>query len=211
MKVKSRMISGSLAAMACVAAIGAAKAGQADAILDAFIPCTIGFFDRMKAERATFGPVGVRPHDDPNAGSADPAALRVAGFIATLDSPVVARGLHIRDYMQAMLTNSGKPGSYWWGFGVSETPAEVAKLIKAANPDADFRQQGPEFGWVQELDPEWRRRDKTAIESRQPWRMLLISPRPNSGSDVRCGVFRERMDGMMELPSATELFASVRQ
>ena len=184
--------------------VSPSSAADANKVMDALLTCNTAFFETLRANQAAFGVPTVTPHSDPNAASPNPGATRVRGVNAKFPKTVEAYGLHLDGYMQVVLLNSGKPGTYWWGFDVAETPSDVVAAIVGRVVGANFEKKGQSHGWLQELDPVWR--NQGGIEHRSPWRMLLVEPSSN-GTRLRCGVFRERMGSMTELPDAAELFS----
>jgi len=188
---------------AMFAATGQVRAAErAEAVLKALLPCEPAFFETLKADRAAFGKVTVTPHDNPNA--AHPAALQVVGSVVTFAAPVKTYGLSLTGYMQATLMQDGKPGTFWWGFEVADRAADVAKAISAASPEVEFRERQGSFGIVHEVDTEWRG-PKDGLQTKPPWRILLIEPRGESAS-VRCAVFHKSEVGMTGLPAIGDLF-----
>jgi len=180
----------------------ARAAGPSEAVLKALLRCKPAFFETLKTNRAAFGKVTVTPHDSPNA--ARPAALQVEGSIVSFAAPVEVYGLSLTGYMQVTLMQNGKPGTFWWGFEATAQPADVAKAISAALPEVKFEERNGSFGIVHEVDTVWRG-PKDGLQTKPPWRILLIEPHGGSAS-VRCAVFHESKVGMTKLPAIDDLF-----
>jgi hypothetical protein len=194
----------------CFWTLNVARAQPADSVFESLLYCKVGVFDILRANKAALGPATVTPHLDPNANSADPRATRVKGAVVRFKAPITAYGLTITEYTQVVLTNDGKPGTYWWGFHVNAAPDAIAAAIKARLPTADLRQRGAAWGLVHEVDPVWRKDGGgSAIETQVPLRMLLIEPSRSAGkpgSTIRCGVVAKLMETLFALPDANDLF-----
>jgi hypothetical protein len=204
------VVRAALLASVCLWLPKTATAQPAEAIFDTLLTCKVDFFDAVRAGKSSLGAVVISPHPDPNAQASDPHAPRVNGIVATLNTPVLLRGLTATEYTQVALTKNGKPGTYWWGFRVSESPDAIATAIKARMPTAELRQRGPAWGWVHELDTAWRKDPYgSAIEHQAPLRMLLVEPSraaDKPGSTIRCGVVARLMEPLKALPNAADLF-----
>lgn len=190
-----------------------AGAGAADAVLTALYPCTIEFFKVLESHHSTFETATLKDLGTPPNNSKSGSETRSSGTLVTFDKAVVAGGLNVTAYMQVQRLMKGKPESFLLGFRVLETPEAVVAQIKSEVKEAEFRQRGPAFGWVQELSADWQRTDASLIETRLPRRMLLIEPSGDPalpGSTIRCAVHRSQMGAMTALPAAVTLFPKVR-
>jgi hypothetical protein len=201
---------GALRVSAAIALLASpARAETADAVVAAMLPCTSDFFATLSAQKAVFGLIKVTAFSHPERKPDNAVGSRLQGSIVTFANPVEAQGLQLTGYVQAALENNGKPGTFWWGFRVEESPARIESWVRSRTKDADFRKRGDSYGWVQELDPDWRRTDETLIESRLPLRMLLVEPSKDtkySGSTLRCAVHHGQMGAVRTLPDISDLF-----
>ncbi|MBP1882390.1 hypothetical protein [Sinorhizobium mexicanum] len=162
---------------------------SADKVLYALLSCSPDFFRILKEERAVFGPVEIRalPY---NLISLEEPRMTVATFV----KPIEAYGLKLIAYNQDWSLYKGASSEgYSWGFQVIESPAEVAKAIKARHPETEeFRA----FGW-----------ERGAMRSGD-WPGLIWTPKRDfPRTQIEC--FGDRGDnGMQELPHVADLLLS---
>jgi hypothetical protein len=200
-----------LVASVCIWPSIPALAQPGDDVFDTLLTCKIDIFDTLRTNKSVLGKVVIAPHPDPNASAADPRATRVNGIVATFKTPALLHGLNVTEYTQVALTNDGKPGTFWWGFRITEAPDVIAAVIKSRKPTAELRQRGAAWGWVHDLDTVWRKDGRgSAIETQAPLRMLLIEPSraaDKPGSTIRCGVVAKLMAPLVELPEPSDIFS----
>ena len=190
-----------IATAGCLAGGSPASADDATAVVAKFVTCTADFFAYLQANAKLLGPASVH-----ESAVSDPAQLGAA----MLDRPVEVQGLHITGFTQGAPTPGARSRYYHWGFQVIEAPLDAVTAITQVAPDAAFRERRGEYGWVMELEPEWKTPgDGTAIEHRSPTRMLLVRPSHDPavpGSSIECGVMASKMGDREILPKVSVMF-----
>jgi hypothetical protein len=192
-----------VAAAGCLLACEPALAADAAGVLTTFAACSADFFPYLEQNAKALGPASV--HESP---VSDP----LQAGAAMLAAPVAVHGLHITGFSQGAPPPGSRKPYYHWGFQVTETPLAAVTAITQFAPTAAFRERRGEYGWVMELEPEWKTQgDGTAIEHRSPTRMMLVRPSRDPavpGSSIECGVLAPLMTDHEILPKVSTMFGA---
>ncbi len=192
------------ASTGCLLVCEPALADDAGAVLARFSACKADFFPYLEQNAKALGPASV--HESP---VSDPSQTGAA----LLAAPIEVQGLHVTGFTQGAPPPGSRKPYYHWGFQVTEAPLAAVTAITQFTPTAAFRERRGDYGWVMELEPEWKTQgDGTSIEHRSPTRMMLVRPSRDPavpGSSIECGVMASQMGEHEILPKVSVMFGAV--